>query len=381
MKIMTAAQFENANVFNNENVQKIIGNIVNESANAALVSVFEDAVNLFEHTTGKFFVAKWEINRKNYTVSFKNFEELAIVDETTSLKESVKDFFDTGILEDVLSSYKKNILSKDRYITETIHDAMSRKSFEETSDYASLNEVKRSDIINEGFVQKYATRIATKPLNKIKFFSFNEDVSVSLIPTESKKTVGSSNKDKAKNLWKQDDFKKALAEASKELVENKDDSYFIDLFESFPALFSLDKAERKIVLGKAVLMNKDLRDSMNIISTKVEKLLKEGEFNSVKPDYITEAEEDAAETEAPTDGETAEEPAPTLTPDELQKIADELTTLSGKVEDEKIKAKLDKLAAKLSSKKDEGTPVEEVKEAISIILGKNIYESSNEYIS
>ena len=59
---MTIKEFEELNLFSNRNVEKITEAIVNESDNAALVSMFEDNVILLDHNSGDFYSASYKFD-------------------------------------------------------------------------------------------------------------------------------------------------------------------------------------------------------------------------------------------------------------------------------------------------------------------------------
>ena len=95
MKIISVKEFENINMFNNENVQKILTNTINEASNAALVSVFDESVIILDTENKTFQKADFSFSRDDMTLALENFEELGVVESEDRLNEEINNLFES----------------------------------------------------------------------------------------------------------------------------------------------------------------------------------------------------------------------------------------------------------------------------------------------
>lgn len=372
---MSLREFEDMNLYSNKSMERIVASIVNETSNCALVNMFEDSVVLLDHDNGTFYTSDYQFDPKTLTLTLENFEEVFLTKEENQFKDSVKNFFEDedSSVDDLTESYKENVIEQEAFINELINETLSVKDFEGMIDYSELAEANESvSISNEEFFQSYTDRLETHPLTEAKFINFEDKVVVSLLESETVKLINSSAVEKAAVLWKRPEFKESFVEASKVFVEDVEEGkdLFVTLFEEYPQIFFLDKADRKAMFGKAIISDDVLRESLQDLLKGIEILFEDEDINNLSETYLSEMEDGApAEAEGTGDEEEKEEktPAKELTPAEIKKISSALKTVAEKVEDEKLKEKLDELIGKLDVTMEEGTRPELVKEAVYLL--------------
>lgn len=373
---MTIKEFEELNLFSNRNVEKVAASVINESSNAALVSMFEDSVILLDHEEGQFYAADYKFDGKKLQLTLENFQPIELEKEDLDFKGTVANFFesDDSSIGELAASYRESVLEQERFVNDLVSEALSTKDFENILNYKELAEANREvSIADKEFFKKYVNRLETHPLTEAKFFNWKDKVVVSLVETEKVNLINSSAAEKATNLWKREKFKQLFGEAVKTFVEDVEEGEekIAQLFEEYPTIFVLDDAERNTLFGKAIIANPELREHLNDLKKGLELVLEDEEMVSMKESYLSEMEdEEVEETEEEgdeDDEEDEDEPAAELDAEELESIADELKKVAEKLEDEKLKEKLDGIIEKLSGSIEEGTRPALVKEAISLL--------------
>lgn len=371
---LTLREFENLNLYSHKNMERVIRKLVNESYNAALTSMFDDSLVLLDHTEGKFYVADYSFNEKDLTLSLSEFEEVKLVKEEEDFEEAVEDFFEGEDLSphDLARSYKENIVEQERYIDELIAEVVSTKDFSASINYKKIKEAKEGLVLEstkEPFFKLYEERLETHPLTKIKYFDWKTPVKVSLMETEKYSVINTTVVEKAKSMWKRDDFKEAFLEAAEELQEGEYEK-MLALFESFPVLFHLAEEDRLAVFGKS-LLSSSLREDRKYIVEKIEELINEDyDFICLRESYIAEDEDEddvAGIDQEDTPKVPKEEKKLELTPAETEKLKKDLQALCDKMEDGEEKEKLSDIIEKISASKEEGTKPADIKEAVSLL--------------
>jgi|WetSurMetagenome_2_1015567.scaffolds.fasta_scaffold74719_4 hypothetical protein len=386
--------FESMNLFSNRNLEKVMSSVVNKSSNAVLINMFEDSVILLDHTTGQFYAADYEFDPKKLSIRFENFEPVELIKEDNEFKNKVVDFFDEDneiSVNDLAETYKEDVLGQEKFIDELIHDAMMTKDFSNLLDWNKVKEVKEEvDIADEKWFKIYQKRIETNPLMEVKLFDWEKPVVVSLVETEAQTIVNETAIEKANELWRKEDFKAAFSDAASTFIEDVEEGTekIKELFEAYPQIFALSRADRKSVLGKTILTDKNLKENMEILLKGIDLLFEKFDLGEMKQEYLSEwgyrtesAEDEEEEKEEPEEEEEGEEKAekkespakekeeaPELSAEELGKLSTEIKGLADKVEDEALKEKLEKIAEKLKGGMEEGTRPDIVKEAISILI-------------
>jgi len=375
-------EFENLNLYSNKSMEQLLGSIVNKSSNACLVNVFEDAVVLLDHNDGQFYFADYSFDRENLTVKFGNFEPVELEEDVSNFERRVYEFFDNDSLSvsELSESYKEEVLEKQNVLKDLINAAMSRKNFDNVIDYSEITKIKDGEVfesISEPIFQKYTERLQTHPLMEVKYFNWNDSVSVSLVETEKNKVIHYGAVESANNLWKNSTFKEAFAEASETFIEDVEvgEEMFTTLLAEYPQIYYLDKADRKTLFGKTLISNASLREDTSDILKGIDILFEKYSLKENRENFLTEnqIDEQDGESDVPSGGQAQEEPsgkeakAPEVTGDDSSKIAKDLKKIAEKVEDEKLKEKLDDIITELEKGKSEGTKPEVVKEAVSIL--------------
>lgn len=376
---MSLREFEDMNLYSNKSMERIISSIINESSNAALVNMFEDSVVLLDHDNGTFYTSDYTFDPKTLTLTLENFDEIFLMKEESGFKSSVKNFFEdeNASIDELTESYKESVLGQEAFINELINETLAVKNFEDMIDYSELAEANDDlSIKNEDFFKSYSERLETHPVNEVKFINFEDKVVVSLLESERVKLINSTIAEKANDLWKKAEFKEGFIEAATVFIEDVEEGKekFVALFEEYPQVFFLDGADRKAMFGKAIISDAGLRESLKDLSKGMEILFEDEDIEAIRASYLSEAEgEEDMATDEPKGEEKAddevepEEEAKELTPEQIKKISGELKTLAEKLEDEKLKEKLDKLIKKLDGSMEEGTRPDLIKDAIYLL--------------
>lgn len=366
---ITIKEFEELNLFSNRNIEKVISSVVNESSNAALVSIFEDSVVLLDHDNGQFYMADYSFDSKDLVVTLENFNPIELEKEENDFKGTASAFFESEDfdVESLTEAYKESVIGQEKFVNDVISEALSTKDFDGIIDYKELAEANEdSDLKNEPFFKAYQERLNTNPLTESKYFNWEDKVIVSLVETEQSSLINSSAADKANDLWKISSFKIAFNEAAVVCLEDVEagKEKLVALLEEYPQVLLLDKADRKVMFGKSIIANKDLRESMKDLQDGLAIMFEDEDITNLRLDYIAESD-DSEETDEET--ETDDKPAKELTSDQIKSIGSELKKVAEKVEDEDLKEKLDKIISKLDESINEGTRPDLIKEAVQLL--------------
>jgi len=366
---LTVNQFEDLNLFSNKNMEKVVGSIINKSSNGVLVNMGEDSVIILDHTEGQFYIADYKFDREKLSLTLENFDPIELVREEDQFEDKVYEYFEDeeADVTPLIESYKSDVLGQDKYITELINDAMSRKSFEDYVDYNTIKEaVKETELesASRPFFEEYVNRLETHPLTEVKMFDWVSPVTVSLVETENVRLVNSGTVARANELWKEKEFKAPFLEASKVFVEDVEEGVdkYTEVFESFPSVFFLDAADRRAMFGKALLADAELRENMDDLLKGLDLVFEKFDLKDMAEKYLSEAEEDMGTEEAPPE----DAPAEVGDEDKGALLAD-LKKVAEKIEDEDAKKKLDALIEKYEKSMSEGTRADLVKEAVSLL--------------
>lgn len=362
MKI-TVDKFNDILLYSNKNIEKLTRSIVNESSNACLAALYEDAAILLDHKEGIFYSAKYSFNPKEGTVVFEDFDAIELTRDTSSFKNAVDSFFEEeSDIDSLKEAYQVFASDQEAFIDSVVSEALSEKNAADVIDYTVLDGINESvSIKNEAFFKEYSKRIDSHPLTSIKKFDWANPVKVALFETEDIKVVNKNAKANAVELYKDSSFKKRINEAFASLKEGEE-ADLLALAEDYSQIFYLDKADRKTLFGKATLGNPALLEGRTSLFKKAEEIFAENEdIVAIAANYITEAEEDgeavADEKDLPKE----------LSAEEVDKLVGELEKALDKVEDEKLGDKIEGLIKALNDGKETGTNVDNVKESIDIL--------------
>lgn len=371
---MTLRDFENINVFNYKNIERLIESFVNESSNAAFVSLFEDTVILYDHNESAFYKTDYKIDENDLTVTFSNYEEIEFTEkENHSLKESVREFFenDEYDVDAIVERYKENVINDKKILNEIINEAISKKGFSDTVNYKEIAEASKNlEVKKEAFFVDYTERLTTNPLSEVKYFNWTDPVMVSMYEsTEDLKLINSNAAETAKTLWKNKNFKESFIEYSKTLVDDVETAKenFLTLFETYNGVFMLDAAEKKELFGKTILGVKELQENYKEILEGVRTLFNEDEFLAFEETLYEESEEpEEDDVEDEEESKKDKKKAKELTKEDKKKIVSSLQKVMDKVEDEGATKAIQKIIDKINPE-EEGTKPEDIKEAVQIL--------------
>src|SRR5271157_32147 len=92
---LSVSKFEDMSLYSNANIQKLATQIVNQSSNAVLCSMYEDGAILLDHNSGQFYLCEYAFDPKEAKFLFENFEPITLVRDNDTFRDSVYNFFDT----------------------------------------------------------------------------------------------------------------------------------------------------------------------------------------------------------------------------------------------------------------------------------------------
>lgn len=393
-KDITFREFEGINSFSSGNIESMLRAYINESANAALVSTFDDGAILFDVNEEKFYSANYSLNRETLQVVLENFDAINLKeDEKVNFKMAAKRYF---LEEDVdVSSLARDyaeFMEKPKAAVEKlIAEAISDKDFSNSADFEELSYINEgfAELRNEEFFKDYQKRLVSNPLSDVLYFNWKDPVAFSLYEsTEPEKYINSKGKEKAKGLAKNKKFKKDVVKACsvfKEDVENGGELLF-KLFEEYPSLFFLNESEIKEMFGRTLLIDPATQKNYKSILEGIKTFMAtDPEIAELKYSILGEAidigsgkedddfdvggEEEKKDSDKEEkkdddkDDDKKEEKAKELTAEEKEKLVSALKTVVDKAVDEKIKEMAQELLDKFDTE-DEGTKPEDVKEAV-----------------
>jgi hypothetical protein len=376
-------------LYSNSNIEKTIKSVINESDNASLVALYEDKVIILDHKKGEFYHASYNFNPKTGIIIFEDFEEIEIENSEDSLKESVRNYFDSDNdpenIETIKEAFEDSITNNESFIKSIVSESIKGKNFTNVVDYTAIENINEEiDIKSLPFYKAYKDRIEKKPMTSVKHFNWNDKVQVSLIENENDKFINKSVIEKASNLSKDPDFRNTLIEAFTALAEG-DEELVVALIEEYPGLFLLDKADRKTVIGKSLITKTNLLENRTKLIKEFEKIFEENDNLADVRDLIFEATEEisgvtttgaapSVETNEDTKDDKEEtdkedEPAE-LSDKEIEAVIKALQKASEKAEDAgnvKLSDKISKLEDDVEKMKEVGTSAETVKECLEIL--------------
>lgn len=354
MKI-NVSKFNDLLLYSNKNVEKLARNLVNESSNAVLMSMFEDKCHIADHTTGQIFEADYSFDGKTFT--FENFEKVELVkDEHDSLKEAIMDYFNDENVN-LAESYEKFAGQDSDIIEKTLTEALASKNVADLIDYSELEGINEEveDLKDTELYKVYSERLETHPTNSIKMFNWKDPVKVSLIDEDKRIVMNKSIKTKAKSLKSNPDFKKDLTEAAKDYLDG-DISLLEALVNNYTELLALDTVALKESVGFAVLGNTSLTKSRSKITKAIEAIISEDDVYNEKREMLLSEEDETEDTGVETDEK------------DVETLKKALTTAKRKVSDEKLIDKIEDLLNAIEASSSSGeTDVGAVKEAIEIL--------------
>lgn len=355
---MDISKFNNTLLYSNKNVEKLARKLINESANAVLMEMFEDKCVFADHTTGNIYESKYSFDGNVF--SFDNFEQITFESNNDNLKEAISNYFDDS-LPSLTEAYEQHIAETNSDIFEdSLAEALASKNMDEIVDYTELAGISEevSDFRNSSIYRLYEERINKAPLSNVKIFDWKHPVKVALIDEDVNKVLNKSVAAKAKRLKSNAEFKKTFMEAAKDAVDGSN-GLMEDLLEKNQALTALSKADLKEIVGFSVIGDKSLMEKRNEITDIVEGIIESSAT-------LTEAKNALTEENTPTKDD--KDPAPEATEQDCEAIKKALETAKSKATDEKLINKIDDLISSIDSAANVGeTDVGAVKEAISLL--------------
>lgn len=393
---MTLKEFSDVNLYNNENVAKVMEKMIAESANGILVSIFDDKLVLFDNYEEEFYSADYSFNKDEFVI--ENFEKIKLERDKTTFNETIKSFLrDETSKEDILEAYENIFSEAENLLSEDINRKLLGKSNKfsffnnilKAKKQVSLEEVHSTELYKD-----YYKRSLEKPSQIMYYFDWKNPTKVSLVENETKNIYIATNKEKALNLWKQESFRKELTEAVSVLVEDVvgGQSKLIEILQKNKDLVVLSEAEFKEVISKSLLMEdvSEINDIVLGIMTLYKNFELGKKKNEILETYKLIQEEIAAGADSVPGATAGQEPAPAPEPapeeekiekpstDELDKVISKIKEISEKCTDEKAKSFLDNISSKLEDMKSESSVDPELLKEIARLLAPSDTEEEEE---
>ena len=356
---MEIGKFNNALLLSNKNVEKLARKYINESCNATLMEMFEDKCVLADHTTGQIFEAEYSFDGE--TFEFKNFEEVELEKNNSSLKEAISDYFDDKNVN-LTEAYEAASDSVSDVFENSLSEALASKNMEAVIDYSSLAGINEEigDLKDNATFKAYVERIAEKPASSIKMFNWKDPVKVTVLDEDENVILNKSIFAKAKKLRTNVEFKKTLAEAAEDSL-NGDSTVLEELISENSEVVALSESELKELVGMSVIGNKNLMENRKAITETIE--------NFIAEDVALSEKRAIVEAEKTSEGEeTDEDAAPEASAQDVEAIKKALEKAKEKATDEKLVAKIDNLINSLTeAAEDESTDVAAIKESVILL--------------
>jgi hypothetical protein len=388
-------QFANMVSFSNANIENALKNIIAESQNCVLHSMFDDKLILVDLKKDRLFEAKYSFDGNKFAIG--GFEEISIVEETSDFDRIVESYFDGDMSAKKLS--KKYLDTQDKEdnefvetsIIESVSEHNPATSLPYDEFYAIKETIDFSDIKKKKFFEHYQNKILTEGFNEVEYFDFKNDVIINLNEIENKK-IKVASKDRAKQLWKNKDFRLSLTEAFDIFKSNTEEGSLLlkNAFRTYSDFYMLSESEEIEIISKSLLIsgkkptevdpimkgykiaktkygiNEDKEDYLSSVKMISEEIIDTEEIaNKAVAEKDASIPDDEAATDAPPEDTADQVEAP-----DLQVVIDKLNEMSGNVaEDDKsgLKEFLTNLASKVQEMKDsEETDPEFIKKLVAL---------------
>lgn len=358
---MKISKLNNALLYSNKNVEKLLKTLINESSNAVLMETFSDGCIIGDHTNGKIYKADYSFDGK--TVVFENFDQIEIEENNDELKEEIGKYFsDESTTDDINEAYESDSEESKNIFTESISEAVSGKNMSKVIDYSELKGINEEIKIDEPFFEEYKERLNTHPTTSIKYFNFKDPVKVTLIDEDENSFVNKNIFNKAKKLKTNKDFKKEISEAAEAYI-NGDNTVFEDLASDETSVLALDKSEMTELVGLSVVGNANLMENRKNIVEGFNKIIDENELLKEQKCKIDETKEKCSK-----ETEKDEEELIDVNEEDIDKLSKALDKALEKITDQKLVDKIGELKNALElSKANETTDVKAIKECVELL--------------
>lgn len=375
---MDISKLNNTLLYSNKNVEKLARKLINESANAVLMEMFDDKVILADHTTGQIFEANYSFDGN--TFEFSDFDEIALEKSSTSLKEAISDYFDDSNIS-LTESYEKAVANTSDVFENSLTEALAGKNMDNVVNYTELSGIKESleELKENKTFKLYTERLEKLPTDSIKMFDWNNTVRVALIDEDVNKTINKSTVLKAKKLRSDVNFRKSIMEAATASLDG-DNSLLEDLISENVSLLALNDSDLKELVGMSLVTNKKLMESRNEIFDTIQKIISEDSMLSERRTLFMETADEAGTTalaqkkgttkvaEAQSNASAKTEEAPEVSEEDTEAIVKALEKAKDLAKDEKLVDKIEKLIDSLNTASDNGeTDVSAVKESVELL--------------
>lgn len=380
---MTYGKLHGVIANDNTNINNMIRGFVAESANAAVLAVYDDSLILVDSVNNDVYTCKYHYNPDTLSVIMEDFEKIDIVeDNSVDFKVAVKDYLisEESDSKALLNSYLKTLNKSKTAVESLVAEAVADKDYSNTADFEELSFINEEfeDLRKSDFFEAYQERLITHPLSNVLHFDWENPVAFTLYETcEPKTYINSKSKKKAKKLCASKDFKKKLCSACKAFSEDVEEGgdALLELFVDNLSLLSLNSTELKEAIAKSVMTDPEIGTNFKQISEAVIhfvnndknfQYLKEAiDIDDSEDDASSDEKKETDDSEKKDDKEEEDEDdkAVELTDEDKEKLVSALKYVVEKATDEKIKNMAQELLDKFDND-DGGTKPDDVKEAV-----------------
>lgn len=377
MKI-TFEKFQRIASVDNRNMDNVIREYINESANACVISTFNEDLFLLDTINEEVYTANYAFDPDTLNVIIENFEKVEFEDDDKNkAKVSIKKYLLDEDMDssDILDDLREAITSSKEEVAKILEESRLEKEYGTTIDFEELSFINEGfeDLHNEDFFEEYKERLITNPLPNILAFNWDTPVAFTIRESSEDKLVLNSNlKEKAKAFLKTKEFREQVREVCRTMIEDVEDSadLLFNLFEDNQGLFTVDKLDLKEAFFRAILGDKKLQSNHKQLFEGVSFLLENDEnIISLKEainidDEVDDDEDDKKEKDEDDDEDEKKEKKPSeLTDGQKETLIKHLDMVAEKSSDDKVKDLANELKVKIEDAGDATKP-EDVKEAV-----------------
>lgn len=380
MKI-TFEKFQRIASVDNRNMDNVIREYINESANACVISTFNEDLFLLDTINEEVYTANYAFDPDTLNVIIENFEKVEFEDDDKNkAKVSIKKYLLDEDMDssDILDDLREAITSSKEEVAKILEESRLEKEYGTTIDFEELSFINEGfeDLHNEDFFEEYKERLITNPLPNILAFNWDTPVTFTIRESSEDKLVLNSNlKEKAKAFLKTKEFREQVREICRTMIEDVEDSadLLFNLFEDNQGLFTVSKLDLKEAFFRAILGDKKLQSNHKQLFEGVSFLLENDENiislkeainidDEVDDDEDDKKEKDEDDDEDEKDDKKEKKPSE-LTDGQKETLIKHLDIVAEKSSDDKVKDLANELKVKIEDAEDATKP-EDVKEAV-----------------
>jgi len=388
MATMTFGEFQRTVSVDNRNIDNVIREYINESANASVISTFDDSLILLDTVNEDIYIASYTFNPEKLSVIIEGYEKVELEEDSDlDMKIAIKSFLldENADSDDVLREFYNVSNSSRREVNNIIMESKMEKASLTHADFDELsyiNEEFADELQSEDFFEDYKERLLSHPLPNVLTFNWQSPVAFTVQEsTEPVEILSSNCKNKALQYVNSKEFKEEAKNICKAIVEDVDDGndLLFEMFENNTNLFSLSNLELKEAFYKAMILSPELQSVHKELFEAVKFILNSDENIALLKETINidapvedededeekseKKDKEKTETEDETEDDKEDEKATELTTSQKETLIKYLDKVAEKATDEKLADMAKELKDKLEDSGDSTKP-DDVKEAV-----------------